>query len=71
MHMVIKINKEIYIEYPYAFDQMKLMLQTDKALYLATEYVEPLQIHLAVCGYDGQQKDLYLSWGIFQIMVRQ
>lgn len=42
--------------------------ETDKALYLATEYVEPLQIHLAVCGYDGQQKDLYLSWGIFQIM---
>lgn len=42
--------------------------ETDKALYLATEYVEPLQVHLAVCGYDGQQKELYLSWGIFQIM---
>ncbi|XP_063221892.1 N-terminal kinase-like protein isoform X1 [Bacillus rossius redtenbacheri] len=42
-------------------------LESDKALYLATEYVVPLQNHLAELSKDGQQRELYLAWGIFQI----
>ncbi|CAG2063101.1 unnamed protein product, partial [Timema podura] len=42
-------------------------LESDKALYLATEYVEPLQNHLTVLSKEGQSRDLYLAWGIFQI----
>uniref|UniRef100_A0A1B6CN54 N-terminal kinase-like protein n=1 Tax=Clastoptera arizonana TaxID=38151 RepID=A0A1B6CN54_9HEMI len=41
--------------------------ESERVLYLATEYVEPLQIHLNSCSYEGQQRDLYLAWGIFQI----
>ncbi|XP_061387339.1 N-terminal kinase-like protein isoform X2 [Musca vetustissima] len=42
-------------------------LETDKLLYIATEYVEPLGLHIAKLSADGPQKDLYLAWGIFQI----
>ncbi|XP_075223189.1 N-terminal kinase-like protein yata [Lycorma delicatula] len=42
-------------------------LETEKMLYLATEYVEPLSAHLETCANEGQPKDLYLAWGIFQI----
>ncbi|XP_071453913.1 N-terminal kinase-like protein isoform X4 [Hetaerina americana] len=42
-------------------------LESDKVLYLATEYVEPLETHLTQLSKDGNQRDLYLSWGIFQI----
>ncbi|XP_075148764.1 N-terminal kinase-like protein yata isoform X2 [Haematobia irritans] len=42
-------------------------LETDKLLYVATEYVEPLGTHIAKLSADGPQKDLYLAWGIFQI----
>ncbi|XP_073816904.1 N-terminal kinase-like protein yata isoform X2 [Musca autumnalis] len=42
-------------------------LETDKLLYVATEYVEPLGLHIAKLSADGPQKDLYLAWGIFQI----
>lgn len=44
-------------------------LETDKLLYVATEYVEPLGLHIAKLSADGPQKDLYLAWGIFQITV--
>ncbi|KAK6638702.1 hypothetical protein RUM43_006969 [Polyplax serrata] len=42
-------------------------LETDKALYLATEFVEPLGNHISSLSKEGFQRDLYLSWGIFQI----
>ncbi|XP_058063107.1 N-terminal kinase-like protein [Anopheles bellator] len=42
-------------------------LETDKVLYVATESVEPLGTHFNGLGSDGPQRDLYLSWGIFQI----
>ncbi|KAL0270408.1 UNVERIFIED_CONTAM: hypothetical protein PYX00_007828 [Menopon gallinae] len=42
-------------------------LESDKALYLATEYVEPLVNHITTLPKEGYQRDLYLSWGIFQI----
>lgn len=41
--------------------------QSDKVLYLATEYVEPLQEHLNT--HEDQQRELYLGWGVFQITV--
>lgn len=42
-------------------------LESDKMLYLVTEYVEPLSQHLENLIIDGQQRDLYVAWGIFQI----
>ncbi|XP_049777789.1 N-terminal kinase-like protein [Schistocerca cancellata] len=42
-------------------------LETEKVLYLATEFVVPLETHLAQLSREGHQRDLYLSWGIFQI----
>lgn len=42
-------------------------LESDKVIYLATEYVEPLSHHLEKLQLDSQQKDLYIAWGIFQI----
>ena len=44
--------------------------QTDKAVLLATEDVEPLCTHLSVVSKDARERDLYLSWGIFQVTVR-
>lgn len=44
--------------------------ETDKVLYIATEAVEPLSSYLQHVNLEGQQKDLYLSWGLFQITVR-
>ncbi|XP_045776230.1 N-terminal kinase-like protein isoform X2 [Maniola jurtina] len=41
--------------------------ETEKFLYVATEYVEPLAIHIENMTLDGQQRDLFLAWGIFQI----
>ncbi|XP_046688282.1 N-terminal kinase-like protein [Homalodisca vitripennis] len=40
-------------------------VESDKVLYLATEYVEPLYEHLST--HEDQQRELYLGWGIFQI----
>ncbi|XP_018327549.1 N-terminal kinase-like protein isoform X2 [Agrilus planipennis] len=42
-------------------------LESDKVLYLATEYVEPLAFHLEKLKINDAQKDLYTAWGIFQI----
>ncbi|XP_060536590.1 N-terminal kinase-like protein [Cylas formicarius] len=42
-------------------------LETDKNLYLATEYVEPLAPHLEKLTLETPQKELYIAWGIFQI----
>lgn len=43
--------------------------ESDKILYLATEYVEPLATHLQKLSLEGPQKELYIAWGIFQITV--
>lgn len=43
--------------------------ETDKMLYVATEYVQPLGIYLETVDRESQQNDLYLAWGIFQITV--
>lgn len=44
-------------------------LESDKVIYLATEYVEPLANHIEKSLVEGLQKDLYVAWGIFQITV--
>ncbi|KAK9873941.1 hypothetical protein WA026_002294 [Henosepilachna vigintioctopunctata] len=41
--------------------------ESDKVIYLATECVEPLAVHLQKLSIEGPQKDLYIAWGIFQI----
>ena len=41
--------------------------ENDKVIYVATEYVETLGFHLD--KLDGNKKDVYLAWGIFQITV--
>ncbi|XP_065214218.1 N-terminal kinase-like protein [Planococcus citri] len=41
--------------------------ETDKALLLVTEFVEPLNAYLTNSWRSIQEKDMYLSWGIFQI----
>lgn len=41
--------------------------ETEKFLYVATEYVEPLATHIEETKLEGPQKELFLSWGIFQI----
>lgn len=43
--------------------------ESDKLLYLVTEYVEPLAHHMTTLHLEGPQKDLYIAWGIFQITV--
>lgn len=43
--------------------------ESDKVLYLATEYVDPLASHMEKMTLEGTQKDLYVAWGIFQITV--
>lgn len=46
-------------------------LETDKVLYVATEFVQPLGSYIeGLNKEDSPQNDLYLSWGIFQITVR-
>ncbi|XP_008207719.1 N-terminal kinase-like protein isoform X2 [Nasonia vitripennis] len=44
-------------------------LETDKTIYLATERVEPLHNRLSRVADigEGSKRELYLSWGIFQI----
>ncbi|XP_048486188.1 N-terminal kinase-like protein isoform X2 [Plutella xylostella] len=41
--------------------------ETEKFLYVATECVEPLATHVVDMKLEGQQRDLFLAWGIFQI----
>ncbi|GBP65937.1 N-terminal kinase-like protein [Eumeta japonica] len=41
--------------------------ETEKFLYVATEYVAPLGTYIEDIKLEGQQKDLFLAWGIFQI----
>ncbi|XP_059478001.1 N-terminal kinase-like protein [Neocloeon triangulifer] len=41
--------------------------ESDKGVFFATESVEPLESHLSKLSLSGQQKSLYLSWGIYQI----
>ena len=48
-------------------------LETEKCLYLVTEFVEPLQFCLNCYSTDSsqgkQQKDLFIAWGLFQVTV--
>ncbi|XP_047536783.1 N-terminal kinase-like protein isoform X1 [Vanessa atalanta] len=41
--------------------------ETEKFLYVATEYVEPLATNIEDNKLEGLQRDLFLAWGIFQI----
>lgn len=43
-------------------------LETDKVVYLVTEYVEPLLGHLELLKKEEERK-LAVSWGLFQIAV--
>lgn len=43
--------------------------ETEKNLYIATEYVKPLSKHIEDMKLEGQQRELFLAWGIFQITV--
>lgn len=43
--------------------------ETEKFLYVATEFVEPLACCILDIKLEGPQKDLFLAWGIFQITV--
>ncbi|XP_063831446.1 N-terminal kinase-like protein isoform X2 [Ostrinia nubilalis] len=42
-------------------------VESEKFLYVATEYVEPLATHIEDMKLQGQQRELFLAWGIFQI----
>lgn len=42
-------------------------LETDKVLYVATEYVEPFGTYAPGMQLEAGQRDLYLAWGLFQI----
>ena len=42
-------------------------VETDKAVLLATEPVEPLQEHLEQLLDRGPKRDNYIAWGIFQV----
>lgn len=44
-------------------------LESEKVLYLTTEYIDPLKEHLEKLTLENPQKDLYIAWGIFQITV--
>lgn len=44
-------------------------LETEKNLYIATELIEPLGSHMSKISTEKPQRDLYISWGIFQITV--
>lgn len=45
-------------------------LQTDKCLHVVTEAVTPLGVYLKARAEAGGLKDLELSWGLHQIVVR-
>ena len=46
------------------------LLQTDKSLYLVTEQVTPLAVHLKAQADKGGAGELEVSWGLHQIVVR-
>jgi len=60
-------------EVSFDFNSSRLLIsfvfQSDKGVFFATESVEPLESHLSKLTLTGQQKAMYLSWGIFQIAV--
>lgn len=45
-------------------------LQTDKCLHIVTEAVTPLGVYLKARAEAGGLKELELSWGLHQIVVR-
>lgn len=46
------------------------VLQTDKSLYVVTEQVTPLAVHLKAQAEKGGAGELEISWGLHQIVVR-
>lgn len=46
------------------------LLQTDKCLHVVTEAVTPLGVYLKARAEAGGLKELELSWGLHQIVVR-
>ena len=42
-------------------------METDKVVMLATEPVEPLELHLENLVDRGPKRDNYIAWGIFQV----
>ena len=46
-------------------------LQTEKCLYLVTEQVTPLAVHLKAQAEKGGSGELEVSWGLHQIVVRR
>jgi SCY1-like protein 1 len=53
-----------YVYYNYAIFHV---FQSDKAIYLATECVEPLEKYLE--RRENPQGDLSVAWGLFQVTV--
>lgn len=49
---------------------MWLFSQTEKSLYLVTEQVTPLAVHLKAQAEKGGSGELEVSWGLHQIVVR-
>ena len=47
------------------------LLQTEKSLYLVTEQVTPLAVHLKAQAEKGGAGELEISWGLHQIVVRK
>jgi SCY1-like protein 1 len=45
--------------------------ESDKVIYVATEYIEPLGFYLDKIPSENNKRDLYLAWGIFQITVSE
>lgn len=46
------------------------LFQTEKSLYLVTEQVTPLAVHLKAQAEKGGAGELEISWGLHQIVVR-
>lgn len=46
-----------------------LNFQSEKSLYLVTEQVTPLAVHLKAQAEKGGAGDLEFSWGLHQIVV--
>lgn len=66
----------MYCMYVYVYSKKKSinnsclwLLQTDKSLYLVTEQVTPLAVHLKAQAERGGSGELEVSWGLHQIVV--
>ncbi|CAG0883278.1 unnamed protein product [Darwinula stevensoni] len=43
--------------------------ETDKCIYLATEYVVPLSKYLSDLSLTGKKRELAISWGLYQVLM--